>query len=270
MKREVFILVFAFYFIPAYGGFEQTGTGARTAALGGAFVGLADDVWAIHSNPAGLSRSSDRTLSFYYSPQPFGLSELRLYSFVGVLPTSLGTFGGSVTMYGYELYKETSFTFGYGSTISGLLWGGALNYRTVSIRNYGSAGTFVFDVGILASLLPFLSVGITAKNINAATIGEVREKLPQSFSLGVSYSPVESATLLLDYQKELGFPASPRAGFEYWIISELAIRGGATDEPAEYSGGIGLRYSVFGIDYAIVTHQDLGLTHSFSLSIVGF
>lgn len=251
------------------GGFEQREVGSRSSAFGNAFVGLANDVWANHYNPAGLASLSNLQLSAFYSPQPFGISEISLAAFSAVIPTSYGVVGVSVRRYGFELYREHSGSLAYSNMITGMYFGINLNYHAVSIKNYGSTGAVGIDLGILIPLIDNLRWGISMKNINSPTIGRSFEKISQCTTTGLAYHPFENINLMLDVQKETSFDPSTRFGFEYWIIDPVAVRGGYCNEPASYSSGFGIRYSFFNIDYALSVHPVLGWTHSFSITIQG-
>jgi len=100
-----------------------------------------------------------------------------------------------------------------------------------------------------------------------AVLGSSKEKLPQIFSTGFVYRPIEKFSICADYQKELRYDASPRFGFEYWMIEEVAVRGGVSNEPSLFTGGFGVRYLLFQVDYAFSSHQELGGTHQVSISI---
>ena len=251
----------------ALGGFEQTGVSARAKALGGSYVGLSDDVWAIFFNVGGLATITRQEVSFLYAPEQFELHELSYAVGAVALPTRLGVFGVAVRKYGFELYREFSGTISYARSILNVGLGINFNYHSVAIKNYGSAGTVGIDIGVHVRLIDQVHWGISAKNINSPTIGISHEPLPQTFSSGVAYLPMKNLNLTFDYEKELGFDPSPRFGFEYWIVHELALRGGVSDAPALYAGGIGVRFSMFQIDYAFSTHQDLGWTHQASITI---
>jgi hypothetical protein len=105
------------------------------------------------------------------------------------------------------------------------------------------------------------------RNLNAPTIGAARERIPQQFSAGLAYKPIPSMNILADYRKETGFDASPRLGFEYWMIEWVALRCGVSGEPSRSSGGMGFRFSFVRIDYALSHHQDLGWSHQGSLTL---
>lgn len=267
MKRGA---VIAMLFVPiafSHGGFEQIEGGARPRAIGGAFVGLADDVWAIQYNPAGLVRLPSPEFSGFYSPQPFGLVELRLLAFAAAYPASFGTIGVAARRFGFELYRETSLSLSYAREVGGVFGGFNLNYHSVTIERYGSASTLALDVGVIVPIVESLRFGFAARNVNAAAIGQAREKLPQTFTAGFAYSPVVNTNLVFDYQKEPGFAASPRGGIEYLIIPEVALRVGFSDQPSSYTAGFGLRYIFVQFDYGFATHQELGLTHQASITI---
>ncbi|MEK6570590.1 MAG: hypothetical protein AABZ61_04415, partial [Bacteroidota bacterium] len=155
MRAFPLLGVFACFILvqPSRAGFERRDQGARPIGMGGAFVGLADNAWAIVFNPAGLALLPAREISAFYSPQPFGLTELSLASFAFVHPTSVGSFGISANRFGFELYREVSGTLSYGNSYNDLFsFGINLTYNSLSIKNYGSASTMGIDVGFLASI----------------------------------------------------------------------------------------------------------------------
>ncbi len=236
--------------------------------MGGAFVGLADNAWAIVFNPAGLALLPAREISAFYSPQPFGLTELSLASFAFVHPTSVGSFGISANRFGFELYREVSGTLSYGNSYNDLFsFGINLTYNSLSIKNYGSASTMGIDVGFLASITTGLRWGFFAANINAPTIGEAKEKLPQVYATGLSYAPVEGLFVGIDVVKDVRHPVFVKGGIEYKVVDAVSLRAGAGSNPTKFSSGIGVHYSFVDFDYAMTTHQDLGLSHQFSVTV---
>ncbi len=252
----------------AFAGFEQTDVGTRAKGMGGASISLTGDVWVMLYNPGALSELRRQEISFLYIPAQFGLKELSSSAASVGWPTSIGAFGLAVRSYGFELYKEFSGTVSYATKIAEIGAGINFNYHSVSIKNYGSAGTLGIDLGFFVQLNDEVRLGSSIKNINAPTIGVAREKLPQSFSFGAGYIPVSNLIIAFDYKKEIGFPSSPKFGVEYRIVDAVAFRCGMSDEPVQFSGGIGLEFSIFKIDYAYSSHEELGPTHSGSVSIV--
>ena len=248
-------------------GFEQKQMGCRHVALGSSSVALADEVWAITYNPAGLTQLSAEQISFFYSPQPYGFSELSLKAVAAAMSTRLGVVGTSLYSYGFELYREISGTLSYAIPVSRVSVGLNLTYNSVSIQNYGSSGTFGIDMGFYLPIFSGFTSGVFFRNLNAPTIGAAGEKLPQSFDIGCAYSPMSTMHLTVDYQKEIGHNAVARFGIEYWIVDWVALRGGMSEEPAQSTGGFGVSYSFFQFDYAAAYHQELGWTHQASITI---
>src|SRR5258708_3071626 len=65
--------------------FEKIGVGARSAAMGGAFSALADDISALYWNPAGIARLKGDNVSATYTAWFGGIN----HNFIGaVLPIS--------------------------------------------------------------------------------------------------------------------------------------------------------------------------------------
>lgn len=263
------VIIFFFLFHQSVvAGFEQTNLGSRPSALGGAFMGLSDDCWSIFYNPAGLSRINHNEAAVYYSPRPFGLNELSTTAFATNYSTKIGTFALAAKKYGFELYKEISGTLSYANSFLGINIGTGFHIHTLTIKGYGNDYTIGVDIGIMLPLAYNLLFGFSAKNINAPTIGRMKEKLPQVFSFGTSYSPINNLFLLMDYEKEIMFDGSLKAGFEYWVFEFGVLRLGVNEKPSTISGGLGLRYSSLKIDYAIISHQELGLTHSITIGFL--
>lgn len=264
-------VIIIFIFLLQYSviaGFEQTNIGSRANAIGGAFVGLSDDCWGIFYNPAGLSRLIHNEAAVYYSPRPFGLSELSTTALAFNYYITYGTFAFAAKKYGFELYKEISGTLSFANSILGINIGTSFHVHTLTIKGYGNDYTIGIDLGIIFPLASNLLFGCSAKNINAPTIGQKKEKLPQLFSFGTSYSPVNNLLLLLDYEKEIMFDGSIKAGIEYRVFDFGALRFGVNEKPSSVSAGLGLKYSSLKIDYAFINHQELGLTHSITIGFL--
>jgi hypothetical protein len=252
-----------------YAAFDRRPQGARAIGMGGAFVALADDPWAVSYNSGGLGFQTLREVSVFYSPQPWGLSELSLGAFAFVEPTSVGTVAISGNRFGFELYREFSGALSYAYNYRDLFSiGASVTYNSLSIKNYGSASAIGIDVGLVAIITTGLRWGFFATNLNAPTMGQGKEKLPQVYSTGLSYSPVDGLHLGVDLVKDVRYSQMIKGGFEYKLIDVVSLRGGVGNNPSNFSSGLGIHYSFFDFDYAMTRHQDLGLSHQFSVNII--
>ncbi len=249
------------------GGFERMECGARPRALGGAWAAMTGDVWCQLYNPAGLSAGTSSVISWYASPSPFSLSELSVMAGAFRIPLGPGSAGASVIRFGYEAYRELTFTAGYGLQMRRAGVGISASMHTVSITGYGSAHTLALNLGAQAQVSRSVAAGIAVFNCTGATIGASADPIPRSTAAGIAYRPSGSVLLLFEWYREPPFDPAVRAGFEFHPVEPLSIRGGASDIPAVYSAGCGLAWDVFGLDYALLVHGELGWTHEISVTI---
>jgi len=254
---------------PAFAAFESYTPGARSIGMGGVSVALVNNEWAAFANPGVLNSLQQRSISVFFSPQPFGLKELSRGSFSYVEPTSVGRFGLSGSRFGFALYRETALGVSYGNSVSDAFeYGLTLTYYSLIIQNYGTDWTLGVDVGALVHISDQVSSGFAAFNVNAPTIGTANEKLPQVYSTGIAYQPIPEATLGIALVKDIRFPTEFHVGLEYAIFDVVALRGGLTNEPATMNAGVGISYSFVKFDYAFSSHVDLGTTHDLSISLL--
>lgn len=248
--------------------FENTDLGARAVGLNGAFTSLSDNSLAVFYNPAGLGQLKYRDFSVFYNPAPFGLSELSTAALTYAEPLKYGTVAAALRTYGFELYKETNILLSYGNSYKNKLFYGAnFNFYHLNIQNYGSASAIGLDIGAMAYVNKFLRWGFFGKNITGSIIGESKEKIAQVYRTGLNFKPLDEAGLLLEIEKDVKYPVSVRAGFEYSLLDYVDLRAGVGSEPTSFTGGIGINYKIFQLDYAIYKSQDLGITHQGSLTV---
>ena len=246
----------------------QINPGARQISIANADVALANDVFTLFNNPAGLAQINWKEVGVYYSPAPFGLTELANGYVAYQQPFSFGSLGIGGMTYGYELYRESKIILGYSYNYDNILFlGAAINYQTYSIQNYGSTGVFYLNLGGLVYILDDLRWGFSTNNINRATIGDQNDQIPVVFSTGFSFDILQNFSLNASLVKDIRYDLSLAFGIDYDIIEYLSLRIGAADNPSKFTAGIGINYSILGLDYAFFTHPDLGLTHQVGLTL---
>jgi hypothetical protein len=114
--------------------FPQYNPGAKQISLANSDVAMANDVFTVFNNPAGLSQINWREVGIYYSPAPFGLSELANGYVAYLEPFSFGSVAVGGMTYGYELYKESKVILGYSYNYEDKFFTGiGINYHTFSI-----------------------------------------------------------------------------------------------------------------------------------------
>ncbi len=240
----------------------QLNPGARQIALAHSDVAMANDVFTLFNNPAGLAQMDWREIGIFYSPSPFGLNELANGFAAYHQPTAFGSFALGLMTYGFDLYRENRISFAYSYNHKNIFFGGVvLNTHTLSIANYGNDVTLSFDIGALAYLSDDLKWGFVIKNFSRATFGDEKDQIPVILNSGFCYSLFQNLSLNFSIEKDLAYPESFNAGIEYDIIEYFSIRFGIASATSHYSAGVGINYSFLHLDYSLFTHPDLGFTH---------
>ena len=260
------IKIFLFLLLLSSQSFTQENPGARQIALSHSDAALSNDAFALFNNPAGLSELKLHQAGLYYSPSPFGLTELSNGFASFTYPTSFGTIGTGFMIYGFELYKETELALAYGRKIyKNFSAGITVFYKNISIKNYGNKGFLLFNIGGIVKINDQVNLGFVFENLTRTTINDEDNQIPVVYWTGISYKIIDDLNLFAAIKKEVEFNPSLRFGAEYNLLEFLQLRVGTANEPDVYSVGIGIIYNVFQFDYAVFKHYDLGLTHQFGL-----
>ena len=193
-------------------GFLSTGPGARAAAMGGAFTGLADDSSAMYYNPAGLAGQRGAVMLEHVPINESGaglaFNDGRLDFFGIQYPSSIGTFGfgfhqfaiggiegrttlsdapsslnASQTAY-FVPYAVKFHDFALGIT------GKAVNY---SLAGYSGTG-FGADVGAKTSL--YRGDTFLGRDTNLTIGASIRNLLAPSFTLYQDPTALERTTAI--------------------------------------------------------------------------
>lgn len=246
----------------------QYNPGAKQISLANSDIALSNDVFSIFSNPAGLSQMNWRELGIYYSPSPFGLTELANGFIAYHEPLSFGSVGIGAMTYGFELYRESKIKLAYSYNYENKFFAGAgINYHNFSIQGYGTQGVFYFDIGGLTFITNDFRLGFSVHNINRSSLSETEDQIPTVISIGASHDFLDRLSVNLAIEKDIRYNPSVQFGIDYEIIEYLSIRSGFSNQPSRYTAGLGINYSIFSLDYAFFSHTELGLTHQAGLII---
>ncbi len=264
--------------------------GARPMALGGAFVGLADDVHSSAWNPAGLPRLQRQEYTGTYLATPM-LADFTTWMAAATLPI------GDRQALGLDLFSDQfdDGTLTVDNLRVGLSYGLAV-HRFVSLgiaarymapNTVSSFGTEVdngtafgfdagllFDLGVLMPELETLKLGVTGHNLSGTSMThdtDVSEVIyPATYTVGASYYPLESLMLTAD----VNLQDRLHVGAEFSPLNLLALRGGLMRDMFNngsdlyYTGGFGISWKGIGIDYVVQTHPVLDMSHYVSVSFV--
>jgi hypothetical protein len=243
----------------------QQNAGTRQIALANSDL-YSPNVFSIFNNPACLNKIPNPQAGIYYSPAPFEIQELSVACAAYCHPTQIGTFSFGSMVFGFDLYKETEIDVGYSRAINDCLdLGITFRYKNISIKNYGSTGIVLINLGTTLELSNSLAVAFFLENMTHATLNNEPNQLPIVMSIGLTSRYIQNFLLSAAVRKEIGFNPSVRFGIEYNFLENFSLRFGVSNEPDLYYCGIGILYKLFEFGYAVSSHPDLGLTHQLDL-----
>jgi hypothetical protein len=284
---------FAFLNLPA---------GARAAALGGAYVALADDATALYWNPAGIASASD--LDTPPSPGSSGLvTAVHHESILHLRQEFLGAVyrrdGDGLSLALNAHYSESieerdalgnltgsfgaddlAVSVGYArSPSSRLRVGGSVAWVREALGGTGASAASL-STGVLYAPRggTGLTLGAAIRNLGPsasfrAPDGTEGESVPQPLTVaaGAAWSSATASlgwTVTSEVLKLRGDDAEARLGVEVRPATALALRAGwmLGQDAADLTAGAGLATGRWAFDYAFVPyHDDLGSSHRASL-----
>ncbi|MFW6019558.1 MAG: hypothetical protein ACOCPM_03170 [Bacteroidales bacterium] len=263
MSKSSLLFVFVIIHTAVFAQYDGGYAGGRQAALGGSSVNLKDG-WSILNNTAGMGDTEKMSAGIFYKTQ-YSLNEFSLKGAAFQLPTDIGAFGLAFTYYGYNIYNEKRFVFGYGRHFMPMLRGGVgLEYLHTRIDDdfdeiSSSKGVITFHAGLQADLSEKIELGFSVFNPWAAKLSEYeKENIPAIARLGLSYSPDENFLFLAEAEQNSEFGLRIKAGAEYKLHKKLIARGGFKTNPAEYTFGVGTEFLEIKFNVSVSYHLILG------------
>ncbi len=276
--------------------FLTIGVGARPTAMGGAFVGLADDPDAIHWNPAGLINLEDYEISLMHSAL-IGDVSYDTVSYAQPIAVDYGYIGAGIAYLGVPPFDNTvgrensisahnflldiayanrlSDMFDIGNPIGRRLsLGLGIKWINFSIDNLVSYNDVAFDVGTYF-ITPWepLTLGASLQNLGISLDpAAVSDPLPLTFRCGACVH-IADLSMQLDLIQQVDNDAVIGWGTEYNFQDLLFLRGGYAIGGPSLNGlsgitcGAGWRMRSFEFDYTFVPMGELGATHRFSLNV---
>jgi len=287
--------------------FLRIGQGARAEGMGGAFTAVADDVYAISFNPAGLAQVTRKQIALNHLAYiekinaQFGAFALPFNGVNGTLGFGFNYYNlGEIERRdntGASIDGETKL----GAYSAGLSWGQALgNSLAVGVTGKmfredlageGKSG-FAGDVGGFWFAVPNrLSLGVSALNVGPKLkVGTEDESLPLTLRGGLAFRAVPDAlTLSVEAEKERDTDTIFHGGAEYKYRS-FFFRGGYRSTlgiGGGLSAGVGFLWfpnsmgkdffnqkdsgpeegTSIRFDYSYVDYGDFDATHRFGVLV---
>lgn len=204
---------------PVFASFEEIGSGARATALGGAFTPLADDIYALTYNPAGLVYLKRKEFSATYALLHTALEDKSKVdsSYVAYgqpFKPEIGTFGLSWNQLNLEgLYAERTITLGYGRRLSQRVAIGA-NIKQL-YRQFTAPSGQTSNVGIadLTKSDPLFGFGNSKSNISLDA--GILYRPYRNYAFGLAFTDFNEPDMALSSQNRDAVPMTMRLGIAY-------------------------------------------------------
>lgn len=249
---------------PIASAFADIGFGARPAALGSAYTGLADDVNSIQWNPAGIAYQDAYGVGFSYIDK-VGLIEYQHLAAVVPLQAGVHGVGVSVISSGDDALRELTVSAAYSRVVGPVSVGATVKYRSASfgdntlspddfvvfdpdeiaegIANQvrGDASGFGFDLGLLYRPSERIGVGIMLRDVYADVSwdssndnptnparGSYTESVPFEAIIGTAYHFTPTVVVTADYVPSFDDEVSNkiRVGGEVTLFDMVSLRAG--------------------------------------------
>jgi TolB-like protein len=247
------------------GSFSETPIGARALGMGGAFTPIADDVYAMVYNPAGLGHLKKIGFTFDYA-NLYGLGLLKQSYLAMAFPTRWGVHGISYQGLNVEFtpfpqkLTESTLAYTYAREMGPWALGVSVKYLDLtSDFNEGTGSGMGLDVGARLQVTERWSAGASIRNLYARVrYGTgTSEVIPASWRLGAAYRVSERWIVSGEWGGISGDWFSRfRAGTEYHIFRPRqlgpvsTLSGGRTDsifkrdEAEEYPVSLAFRTGI--------------------------
>ena len=282
----------------AGGQFLTVGPGARPSGMGGAFVGLANDINTLWWNPAGMGFFTSPEMMFMhdesfqeisyeylaYVHRPvfanqlvFGGSAYYVNEASNINKTTISSFQSGASLGSFDAW-DLALTVGVGyKWTEDLSVGANLRYIHEDIDNY-SAAAFGSDFGLLYKVpsMPGFSMGLSAQNIGTDLKFKSRsDKSPINVRGGFGYvralrADKDRLSLVLDLNAPVDDAFYVQGGGEYWVNNMFSMRvgynGQSDDASSGLTAGAGFNYQNWFLDYAFTTFGKLGDSHRASVT----
>jgi len=267
----------------------QYGAGARSLAMGGAYVALADDASAPYWNPAGLAQIEEHQFLSMYAPFFEGTSH-NFISYVHPLKRLGNLAISDVFLYsgGYEEVSVTGEVTGTNKSIYKnaviISYANRVHRRTflgVSLKlihervmKYSGSGQGI-DLGILCKPLDRLSIGLAVQNVlqPKVTLRDEPDVYKVNLKAGLALNTFSNCvTLTADINKlvdekayfSVGAEISPWKKISSYSLNRLDLRLGI-NHIQTFTCGLGLKIKFLSLDYAFNIHK-IGNLHRFGLT----
>ena len=236
---------------------------AFTNSLGG-IVSTNEGIHALFTNAAGMAQDSGLVaMAGYYTL--FSLPELTTIQLGGFGRYRKHAVGMVINRFGMGNYHQHQYSMAYAHQLNRVSLGAKITYVQVGTTGFNSRRQAVISVGGISKLIPKLTIGAYAYNLNRASINkELDDYLPTYLHIGLAWQAAKVLTVYSELTKTLDYNTQSKFGLAYQVKPFASLQAGFSTEPSTTHFGLSLQRKKFGMQYAGLLHQYLGLRHHIS------
>ncbi len=265
----------------------RMGVGPRALAMGGAYVGAADDVTAGYWNPAGLMEIDWIEASFMYSDMSLdrkynylGYGQHFEFGAVGLSWINSGTndiklYDATNAAQGTEDWNDNALLLSYGTGLAGFYVGGNAKILMSKLGDESDTG-FGLDAAVRFVPSRQMAIGVVVQDIGTQYWGE---SVPTNVRVGLALRTADDDLLIAaDAEKmseeDIRFHLGAEFQFCYVPGNFAALRAGiqsseGREDDAVLTFGAGLWVGSVSFDYAYLPERQDFMDSSHRIALTG-
>ena len=220
--------------------------------------------YALWGNPAEIVNLELPTFaSSYY--QLYGLKELRTITMGLMLPGN-PTWAVSVAQFGSSYFKQQQAALTVSKSFGAFSLGLTNKYWLYSIAGFGQGHGWSWNLGFHLTMGAAIELALLVRNLISLPAFE-DEMMNSHIHLGLGLLINPFLRMALEASHDLRSPLTLKIGLEYMVKNRIPFRVGINLQSRTAHAGLGYQSQFWHLDYALMIHTTLGITHQTSLII---
>ncbi len=214
---------------------------------------------SIYQNPGGIGAETSGFLAFNYL-KTLAVEGFQTTGVQGVFRGRGFNYGFSVDSFGDRHYRESRAGVALARRQDRVALGVKMSYMGIHTAGISSRKTFLGEVGMVVTPMPYLSLGLSLINFTSAKFYEGRPfATVLALGAGIYPNPKVNISGQLDYRS--GGGTTVRFGLNYQVREQLALSAGINPEMRSVHFGTNVLVGRYGFFYGVATHPYVGIAH---------
>ncbi len=250
-----------------FGAFEHYPSSPSAVATGHLLINTQSNPIGTFNDPASVMLFEKTNIGIVWG-EKFALKALSYRSAIIAMSLHNWNISAGASIFGDKLYSETIWGVVAGKQIKErLILGTSIMVYDLKIKQYGQDTSVGINFGWRAGLNENISWFGSLRNINAPTIGQSNELLPQVISSGLLYDPSEKLNLVIEWEQETLYESRIKFGGQFMLMPWLGVFTGHASSPGQLALGFNIDFKNIKINYAFSTHSYLDISHYMGVGI---